>query len=152
MSVAVQSSPIHLTLRPSPVRLTLSANLVSALKRQRGVLRAHIQLFGTVVTVYPGGEVDAANTDSWRQLLREAAAATPSPGQLVIHTDGLDFMGGCAFNALAEEAYRCHSRGIRMCLVGRRPGLRQLVTASGLGSRLPVYPDAATALSAAVET
>jgi hypothetical protein len=66
MSIAVQPSSIPLTLRPSPIPLTLSANLVSALKKARGTLRAHIQRFGTVVTVYPGGEVDAANIDSWQ--------------------------------------------------------------------------------------
>jgi anti-anti-sigma factor len=140
MSVAVQ---------PSPIPLTLSANLVSALHNPRGVLRTLAERDGTIVTVYAGGEVDAANEHSWHQLLREAAAATPPPGPLVINTDGLDFMGCCAFTALAEEADRCLRRGIRMCLVSRKPIVRRIITASGLGSRLPVYPDADTALSAA---
>jgi anti-anti-sigma factor len=143
MSVAVQSSPID---------LTLSANFVSALKKARGTLRAQIQLFDTIVTVYPGGEVDAANRDGWRHLLREAAAVTPSPGVLVIHTDGLDFMGCCAFTALADEADRCLIRGVRMCLVSRQTIVWRIITATGLGSRLPVYADADTALSAAAET
>ena len=140
MSVAVQLSPIP---------LTLSANLVSALNKPRGVLRTVAQRDGTIVTVYAGGEVDAANEHSWRQLLREAAAATPPPGPLVIDTDALDFMACCAFNALAEEADRCHDRGIRMCLVSRKPIVRRIIAAGGLGSRLPVYPDAHAALSAA---
>jgi anti-anti-sigma factor len=140
MSVAVQ---------PSSIPLTLSADPVSALNNPRGVLRTVAQRDGTIVTVYAGGEVDAANKHGWQQMLREAAAATPAPGPLVIDTDGLDFMGCCAFTALAEEADRCHSRGIRMCLVGRKPIVRRIITAIGLGSRLPVYPDADTALSAA---
>ena len=139
MSVAVQ---------PFPIPLTLSANLLSALNNPRGVLRTVAERDGTIVTIYAGGEVDAANKHSWHQLLREAAAATPPPGPLVIDTDGLDFMGCCAFTALAEEADRCHSRGIRMCLVSRKPLMRRIITATGLGSRLPVYPDADTALSA----
>ena len=140
MSVAVQSSPI-------PV--TLSANIVSALNNPRGVLRIVAQRDGTTVTVYAGGEVDAANEHSWQQLLREAAAATPPPGPLVIDTDGLDFMGCCAFTALAEEADRCRCRGIRMCVVSCKPIVGRIITAGGLGSRLAVYPDADTALSAA---
>ena len=140
MSVAVQ---------PSLIPLNLSANLVSALNNARGVLRTVAQRDGTTVTVYAGGEVDAANEHSWQQLLREAAAATPRPGLLVIDTDALDFMACCAFNALAEEADRCHSRGIRMCLVSRKPIVRRIIAAAGLGSRLPVYRDAHTALSAA---
>jgi anti-anti-sigma factor len=140
MSVAVE---------PSPIPLTLSTNLVSALNNPRGGLRTLAQGDGTIVTVYAVGEVDAANEHSWRQLLREAAAATPPPGPLMIDTHGLDFMGCCAFTALAEEADRCRSRGIRMCVVSCKPIVRRIITASGLGSRLPVYPDADTALSAA---
>ena len=71
---------MSIAIQPSPIPLTLSPNLVSALKKAPGALRAHIQRVGTIVTVYPGGEVDAANRDSWQQLLREAAAATPSSG------------------------------------------------------------------------
>jgi anti-anti-sigma factor len=140
MSIAVQ---------PSPIPLTLSADLVSALNSPHTALGTLIRRDGTVVTVYVVGEVDAANKHSWLQLLREAAAATPPPGPLVIDTHGLRFMGGCAVTALADEADRCHSRGIRMCLVSRRPEVRRIVTAAGLGSRLPVYPDAATLLAAA---
>jgi anti-anti-sigma factor len=141
MSVAVQ---------PSPVPLTLSAKLISALNNPRGVLRTVAQRDGSAVTVHAGGEVDAANEHSWHQLLREAAAATPAPGPLVIDVDGLDFMGCCAFTALAEEADRCRRRGIRMCLVSRKPIVGRIISAVALSSQLPVYPDADTALSAAV--
>ena len=129
MSVAVQ---------PSPVPLTLSANLVSALNNPRGVLRTVAQRDGSTVAVYAVGEVDAANERSWRQLLREAAAATPPPGPLVIDVDGLDFMGCCAFTALAEEADRCRSRGIRMCVVSRKPIVGRIITAGGI--RFAGYP------------
>jgi anti-anti-sigma factor len=139
MSVAVQ---------PSAIPLTLSTKLVSALNNPRGTLRTLAQRDGTIVTVYAGGEVDAANEHTWQQLLREAAAATPPPGPLVIDTDGLDFMGCCAFTALAEEADRCRSRGIRMCVVSSKPIVRRTITACGLGSRLPVYPNADAAHSA----
>jgi anti-anti-sigma factor len=140
MSVAVQ---------PYPIPLILSANLVSALNNPRSVLRTIAQRDGTTVTVYVGGEVDAANEHSWQQLLREAAAATPPPGPLVINTDGLDFMGCCAFTALAEEADRCRRRGIRMSVVSSKPIVGRIITAGGLGSRLPLYRDVNTALSAA---
>jgi anti-anti-sigma factor len=140
MSVAVQLSPIP---------LALSANLVSALNNPGGVLRTVAQRDGSTVTVHASGEVDAANEHGWRQLLREAAAATYPPGPLVIDTDGLDFMGCCAFTALVEVADRCRRRGIRICLVSRKPIVGRIVAAGGLSSRLPVYPDADTALSAA---
>ena len=139
---------MSVAFQPFPISLSLSANLVSALNNPRGVLRAIAQRDGTTVTVYAGGEVDAANEHSWQQLLREAALATPPPGPLLINTDGLDFMGCCAFTALAQEADRCDRRGIRMCVVSYQPVVRRIITVAGLGSRLPVYPDAETALSA----
>jgi len=140
MSVSVQSFPIP---------LILSANLVSALSDPRRALRIVTRRDGTTVTIYAGGEVDAANEHIWQQLLREAAAATAPPGPLVIDTDGLDFMGGCAFTALAEEADRCRRRGIRMCVVSRKPMVGRIITVGGLGSRLPVYPTVGNALYAA---
>ena len=137
-----------IAVEPSLIPLSLSANLVSALNNPRGALRTVAHRDGTIVTVYAGGEVDAANEHSWRQLLREAAAATPPPGPLVIDTDGLDFMGCCAFAALAEEADRCRRQGIRMCVVSSKPIVDRIITVGGLGSRLLVYPDADAALSA----
>jgi anti-anti-sigma factor len=145
----IRSAPMSVAVQTYPIPLTLSANIVSALNNPRGVLRIVAQRDGTTVTVYAGGEVDAANEHSWQQLLREAAAATPPPGPLVIDTDGLDFMGCCAFSALAEEADRCRRRGIRMCVVSCKPIVGRIITAGGLGSRLAVYSDAHTALSAA---
>jgi anti-anti-sigma factor len=139
MSVAVQSSPTP---------LTLSASLISALKKPGGIQGTLVLCDGTIVTVHASGEVDAANKDSWRHLLREAAAATPSPGVLVIRTDGLDFMGGCAYTALADTADRCLIRGVKMCLVSRQTIVRRIITVTGLGSRLPVYADADTPLTA----
>ncbi len=140
MSVAVECSPLA---------LALSANLVSALGNKHSSLRTIAERNGSTVTLYAGGEVDAANEHTWQQLLREAAAATTPPGPLVIDTDGLDFMGGCAFTALAEEADRCRCRGIRMCLVSRRPIVGRIIAAAALGSRLRLYPNMDTALSAA---
>jgi anti-anti-sigma factor len=145
----IRSAPMSFAVQRSPIPLTLSANLVSALNNPRGVLRAVAQRDGTTVTVYAGGEVDAANENNWQQVLREAAAATPPPGPLVIGIDGLDFMGSCAFTALAEQADHCRRRGIRMCLVSRKPIVGRIIAAGALSSRLLVYPDADTALSAA---
>ena len=134
-------------IQPHPIRLTLSSDLVSAVSYSRN-LRVVVQRYGSLVTIYAGGEVDAADEHTWDQLLREAAAATPPPGPLVIDTNDLDFMGCCAFTALADEADRCRQRGIRMCLVSRKPIVGRIIAAGALGSRLHHYPDTDTALSA----
>ncbi len=134
------------SVQSSPVPLTLSANLLWALKKPRGIVGTLVTRDRAIVTVHASGEVDAANKDSWRQLLREAAAATPSPGLLMIHTDGLDFMGSCAFTALADTADRCLIRSVRICLVSRQPIVSRIVNNTGLAALLPIYADAHTAL------
>ena len=142
---------MSVTIQPALVPIRLSASLALTLPYPPG-LRVVGERDGSTVTMYAGGEVDAANQHTWQQLLREAAAATPPPGPLVIDTDGLDFMACCAFTALADEADQCRDRGIRMCVVSCKPIGGRTIAACGLGSRLSVYPDADSALSAPLQT
>ena len=97
----------------------MSADLISALKKPRGIPGTLVTRDGTIGR----GEVDAVNKNSRRQPLREAAAL----GQLVIHADGLDIMGCCVLTAWADAADRCLARGVRVCPVSRqvRPGVIQ---------------------------
>ena len=79
------------------------------------------------VIVSAGGELDASNDAIWRRLLSEAAAAAGPPGPLVVDISGLDFMGCCAYAALAEEAERCRDRGVEMRLVSNQPVVSRIV-------------------------
>jgi anti-anti-sigma factor len=102
---------------------------------------------GLAVIVTAGGELDASNEATWRRLLSEAAAAAGPPGPLVIDTSGLDFMGCCAYAALAEEAGRCRQRGVEVRLVGKQPLVARIVAACGLGELLPIDDSVDAALS-----
>lgn len=95
MSAAIATLPAH------PL---LSASLVAQMGGAGDTLQATIERSGSAVLLYAGGEVDAANESIWRRLLGEAATATAAPGPLLIDTNGLDFMAGCAYAALAEQA------------------------------------------------
>src|ERR1700744_3764371 len=101
--------------------LMLSGRLISELARSRSTLRATTERSGQVVIVSAGGELDASNEATWKRLLSEAAAAAGPPGPLVVDTSGLDFMGCCAYAALAEEAERCRQRGVQLRLVSNQP-------------------------------
>ncbi|EFD59281.1 conserved hypothetical protein, partial [Mycobacterium tuberculosis T92] len=59
---------------------------------------------------------------------------------------GLDFMGCCAFAALADEAQRCRCRGIDLRLVSHQPIVARIAEAGGLSRVLPIYPTVDTAL------
>ena len=130
----------------------LSTQLVYELGDPHSTLRATTDRCGAAVIINAGGEIDACNEHTWRHLVSEAASVVTLPGPFVIDVTGLDFMGGCAFAVLAEEAERCHRRGIELRLVSRQPIVARVVDACGLGRLLPIYPtpDSALAMAARV--
>src|SRR3984957_6900218 len=132
---------------PSCNHLMLSSRLISELAQARSTLRATTERSGSAVIVSAGGELDASNDAAWRRLLSEASAAAGPPGPLVIDTSGLDFMGCCAYAALAEEAERARQRGVRLRLVSNQPVVARVVAACGLSELLPVDDSVDAALS-----
>ncbi|MCV7100472.1 anti-sigma factor antagonist [Mycobacterium palustre] len=141
-------SPVITDPMPSH-HLMLSTRLVYQLGNPRSTLRATTDRSGPAVLINAGGEVDACNEQTWRQLVSEAANVVVAPGPFVVDVTGLDFMGCCAFAVLAEEARRCRGRGIELRLVSCDPIVRRIVDACGLRGLLPIYPTADGALSAA---
>ncbi len=133
---------------PSFHPLMLSSRLISELAQARSTLRATTERSGPAVIVSAGGELDASNDAAWRHLLSEASAAAGPPGPLVVDTDGLDFMGCCAYAALAEEAERARERGVEMRVVSSQPVVARIVRACGLTELLPVDVSVNAALSA----
>lgn len=134
-----------------PKHLTLSTRLVSELGAAHSTLRATLRGCGSSVIIHAGGEVDATSERTWQALLGEAGALVTPPGLLVVDVNGLDFMGCCAYAALAEEAHRCRDRGADLCLVSRQTTVARIVAACRLSHLLPVYPSTDSALSAAAD-
>jgi anti-anti-sigma factor len=132
----------------SATHLTLSAKLVYELGDPNSTLRATTDRSGPAVLIYAGGEIDACNEDTWRQLVSEAASGVSAPGLFVVDVTGVEFMGCCAFSVLAEEAKRCQKRGVDLRLVSYDPIVVRIVDACGLSGVLPIYPTADSALAA----
>jgi anti-anti-sigma factor len=141
-------SPTSAETSSSSPHLSLSTRLVSNLGDEHSTLRATTDRSGSAVLIYTGGEIDACNEETWRQLVSEAARSVTAPGPFVIDVTGLDFMGACAFAVLAEEAERCRRRGVEMRLVSRQPIVERIVNACGLGKTLPIYATTDVALAA----
>jgi anti-anti-sigma factor len=135
---------------PSFHPLMLSSRLISELAQARSTLRATTERCDMAVIVSAGGELDASNDKVWRRLLSEAATAAGPPGPLVVDLSGLDFMGCCAYSALAEEADRCRDRGVEMRLVSNQPVVSRILDACGLSEALPVDKSVDAALSTGV--
>jgi anti-anti-sigma factor len=135
------------TAEPLSTHLMLSTRLVSELGDPHSTLRATTDRSGPAVLIHAGGEIDACNERTWRQLLDEAAAVVSAPGPFVVDVSGLDFMGCCAFAALADEAQRCRERGVELRLVSHQPFVARIVESCGLTRMLPVYPSVDVALA-----
>ena len=133
----------------SSTPLMLSTRLVYELGDPNSTLRATTDRIGPAVLINAGGEIDACNEHTWRQLVSEAAGVVIAPGPFIVDVTGLDFMGCCAFAVLAEEAQRCRDRGIELRLVSHEPIVTRIVDACGLGGMLPIYPTVDSALASA---
>jgi anti-anti-sigma factor len=134
-------------VEPSFNHLMLSSRLISELAQASSTLRMTTERIDLAVIVTAGGELDASNEATWRRLLSEAGAAAGPPGPLVVDTSGLDFMGCCAYAALAEEAERCRQHGVQLRLVSNQPVVARVVEACGLRELLPVDESVDAALS-----
>jgi anti-anti-sigma factor len=132
---------------PSFNHLTLSSRLISELAQASSTLRMTTERIDLAVIVSAGGELDASNEGTWRRLLSEAGAAAGPPGPLVVDINGLDFMGCCAYAALAEEAEHCRQHGVELRLVSNQPVVSRVVAACGLTELLPVDESVDAALS-----
>ena len=137
------------TTEPMSTHLMLSTRLVYELGDPHSTLRATTDRCGPAVLITAGGEIDACNEQTWRHLVSEAAGVVIPPGPFVVDVTGLDFMGCCAFAALADEAQRCRDRGIELRLVSHEPIVARIVDACGLSRVLPIYPTADAALATA---
>lgn len=127
--------------------LTLSTRLVYALGDPRSTLRAITDRSGEAVIIHAGGEVDACNEQTWRQLVSEAAATTTKPGPFVVDVTEVEFLGCCAYRVLAETAEQCRQRGVELRVVSPAPIVERVVRACGWTGTLPVYPTVDDALS-----
>ena len=142
MSAAIATLPAH------PL---LSASLLAQMGGAGNTLHATIECSGSAVLLYAGGEVDAANESIWRRLLGEAATATAAPGPLLIDTNGLDFMAGCTYAALAEQADRCRIQGINLCLVSAQRIVERVIGVMKLDTQVPLYHNVDAALMAIIK-
>jgi anti-anti-sigma factor len=110
-------------------------------------LRAVTECAGCSVVIHVGGDIDASNESTWQRLLSRSAAKTVAPGPFVIDVRDLEFMGSCAYAALAHEAVECRSRGVKLRLVTSEPIVAQTIAVCGLRTLLPTYATVETALS-----
>jgi anti-anti-sigma factor len=128
---------------PTPSRTRLSSQFGDP----NSGLRSITELSGSAVVIHVGGDIDASNESVWQRMVSRTASIAVAPGPFVIDVRALDFMGSCAYAALANEAVRCRRRGVNLRLVGSQPVVARTIAACGLGQLLPMYSSVENALS-----
>ncbi len=102
-------------------------------------LRSITELSGSAVVIQVGGDIDASNESVWQRMVSRTASIAIAPGPFIVDVRALDFMGSCAYAALANEAVRCGRRGVSLRLVSSQPVVARTIAACGLGRLLPMY-------------
>lgn len=110
-------------------------------------LRSITECGGSAVVIHVGGDIDASNENVWQRMVSRTASIAIAPGPFVIDVRPLDFMGSCAYAALASEAVRCGRRGVSLRLVSSQPVVARTIAPCGLGRLLPMYTSVENALS-----
>lgn len=140
-STTIKGSPTgSISTRPLKPRLAAASTLLNAVTRRRG----------PAVIIAVSGAIDASNEGEWNYLVEQMAAIARFPGPVVVDAHEMDFMGCCAYPALARAAERCRRRGVTLCLVSQQPIVARIVAVLGLRWLLPIYPTIEAALSRAV--
>jgi anti-anti-sigma factor len=125
-----------------------STRLSSQFGESNSGLRSITECTGSAVVIHVGGDIDASNETAWQRLVSRNACSAIAPGPFVIDVRALEFMGSCAYAALADEAVRCRRRGVSLRLVSSQPVVARTIAACGLGPLLPMYTSVENALAA----
>lgn len=128
---------------PAPASVRLSSQFGDP----NSGLRSITELSGSAVVIHVGGDIDASNESVWQRMINRAAATAIAPGPFVIDVRAVDFMGSCAYVALASEALRCGRRGVNLRMVSNQPVVARTIAACGLSRLLPMYTSVENALS-----
>ena len=128
---------------PAPSGMRLSAQFGDP----NSGLRSITECTGSAVVIHFGGDVDASNENVWQRMVSRSSSIAIAPGPFVIDVRALEFMGSCAYAALASEAVRCRRRGVSLRLVSSQPVIARTIAACGLGRLLPMYTSVENALS-----
>ncbi|MFI5498009.1 STAS domain-containing protein [Nocardia asteroides] len=103
----------------------------------------------SALVLHAWGEVDAYTFARWRDLLDTAASA--AGGHLVLDLGQVTFLSARAVVDLAELADTLRRDDITLHLANPHPccTIERILTAIGMGARLPIHRDLTAALAAA---
>ncbi len=135
------------TLATKTFPASSSTRLTSQFGDPNSGLRSITELSGSAVVIHVGGDVDASNETVWQRIVSRTASIVVAPGPFIVDLRELEFMGSCAYAALANEAVRCGRRGVNMRLVSSQPIVARTIAACGLARLLPMYTSLENALS-----
>jgi anti-anti-sigma factor len=102
-----------------------------------------------VLVVEVRGEPDITTVLRWAAVLETTLGELPWPRRLVLDPGRLDFLSERGAHGLVEALERCRDGGLPGCLVvPPGSGVERVLRRTGLGDRLPVFPDRLATIAA----
>lgn len=114
----------------------------------RTAVRVRYDTVAGSTVIHVQGDVDLSTTDTVREVLTEAVAATSTGGVVVVELAHVGFFGSAGLHVLADLHEQCRSSGDPLFLACVPPIAEWMLKT--VGSKIPQFSDVDAALRAAM--
>lgn len=114
-------------------------------------MNVKLEAIGSSTLVVPEGRLDFGSAPAFEKELQAVVAGTAGTLPTVVIVDGtsLDYVSSAGLRAILLAARAAQRAGIPFALCALKPAVSEVFDLSGFSRIIPVYPDRATALTAA---
>jgi anti-sigma B factor antagonist len=110
-----------------------------------------LETLGSITVVVPEGRLDFGSAPAFEKQLQEAIAGAGGvlPAAVIVDGASLEYVSSAGLRAILLAARAAQRAGIVFALCALKPAVGEVFDLSGFSRIIPVYPDRATALTAA---
>jgi len=110
-----------------------------------------LEAIGSATLVVPEGRLDFGSAPAFEKQLQDVLSGTSGalPTAVIVDGSSLDYVSSAGLRAILLAARAAQRGGIPFALCALKPAVSEVFDLSGFSRIIPVYPDRATALTAA---
>ena len=114
-------------------------------------MNIRLETLGSITLVVPEGRVDFGSAAAFEKQLQDVLAGTGGalPAAVIVDGASLDYVSSAGLRAILLAARAAQRAGIVFALCALKPAVSEVFDLSGFSRIIAVYPDRATALTAA---
>ena len=114
-------------------------------------MNVRLETLGSITLVVPEGRLDFGTAPAFEKQLQDVLAGTGGapPAAVIVDGASLDYVSSAGLRAILLAARAAQRTGSVFALCALKPAVSEVFDLSGFSRIIAVYPDRATALSAA---